>query len=281
MPIHAFRMFLLFGSATLLGGCALLPPQQEPVAPPVNRVEFTAGIQELEKRVIAQCQQDSERLAQQYHQDQRSVSTDVQAVGRQVRELRDQLRALDHDHRQQEATKVITECRASDDRLANKELLGRAEWISLPDMGTFLEARVDSGADTSSLSARDITAFERDGEDWVRFKLGLTPDDKVVEAVRDVWHEAPIVRRVRITQASGEESRPVIELLMTLGPIREPVQFTLTDRSHLEYPVLLGRRFLMDIAIVDVAREFVHDQPELTEAAEPEESPDASSKESP
>ncbi|MFP3387064.1 RimK/LysX family protein, partial [Tritonibacter sp. SIMBA_163] len=77
--------------------------------------------------------------------------------------------------------------------------------------------------------------------------------------VRDEWIEAPIERRVKIVQASGEESRPVISLLMTLGPIRENVEFTLNDRTHLDYPVLLGRRFMLDIATIDVAETYLHE----------------------
>ncbi|NLC22568.1 MAG: ATP-dependent zinc protease, partial [Halomonadaceae bacterium] len=68
----------------------------------------------------------------------------------------------------------------------------------------------------------------------------------------------------------------VVSLLMTLGPIRGAVEFTLNDRSHLNYPVLLGRRFLMDIALIDVAENYLHPRPEFpggrpaSEAAEDE-----------
>ena len=160
------------------------------------------------------------------------------------------------------------------DNSDNKTLLGRSEWVGLPSIGTYLKARVDSGANTSSLSASEITRFERDGEDWVRFKLALNEDDVVVEQIRDEWIEAPIERRVKIIQASGEESRPVISLLMTLGPIRENVEFTLNDRSHLDYPVLLGRRFMMDIATIDVAETYLHDRPEFPGGAPSEEAAD-------
>ncbi|MDN3526427.1 ATP-dependent zinc protease [Halomonas sabkhae] len=281
MPKRPSLMLTLLGAAALLGGCAWLPSQQEPAPPPVTSAEFQVGLQQLERRVMAQCDDHSERLAQQ-RQGQRTLTADVREVGRLVRDLSTDIEQLERDSRQQNTTRVVTECRATDDRLANKELLGRTEWVGLPDIGTSLKARVDSGADTSSLSARDITPFERDGEDWVRFKLGVTKDDAVAEVARDSWQEAPIERRVRVIQAAGEESRPVIELLMTLGPIREPVQFTLTDRRDLAHPVLLGRRFLMDIAIIDVAREFVHDQPEMpgTEADSADGEEDATSDES-
>jgi hypothetical protein len=57
---------------------------------------------------------------------------------------------------------------------------------------------------------------------------------------------------------------------MTLGPLREAVEFTLDDRTHLDGPVLLGQRFLMDIAIIDVARRHVHDRPTFSTPSAPD-----------
>lgn len=41
------------------------------------------------------------------------------------------------------------------------------------------------------------------------------------------------------------------------------MEFTLNDRTHLNYPVLLGRRFLMDIVVIDVAESYLHERPEF------------------
>ena len=54
---------------------------------------------------------------------------------------------------------------------AETKLYGRYEWVSLPELDQTLQAKMDTGAYTSSLSAKDIQIFQRDGEDWVRFKL--------------------------------------------------------------------------------------------------------------
>ncbi|SDK82274.1 Uncharacterized conserved protein [Franzmannia pantelleriensis] len=191
--------------------------------------------------------------------DTRRLTADVREVGSLVRHLQSDIELLSDD-----PVIIPGQCdENADSPLDNKEVLGRSEWIGLPDVGTYLKARVDSGANTSSLSATDITRFERDGETWVRFKMALSDDAVVVDRVRDEWIEAPVVRRVRILQAAGEESRPVVRMLMTLGPIREQVEFTLNDRSHLNYPVLLGRRFIMDIAMIDVAETYLHPRPEF------------------
>ncbi len=71
------------------------------------------------------------------------------------------------------------------------------------------------------------------------------------------------VRYVRIIQASADDPdrRPVVSLTIRIGRLTEKAQFTLTDRSEMEYPVLLGREFLQDIAVVDIARENVQGDP--------------------
>ncbi len=234
-------------------GCAFQgdSPSSELVLTPT---EFAQRIDHLETQMAAQMTAHCQVVP-------RPLTAKVDAVGQLVQQLRADLEQRQSNH--SEPVTVTRECVLDEELLTAKEIVGRSEWIGLPDLGTYLKARIDSGANTSSLSATDITRFERDGQDWVRFKLGLNANDVVIDAVRDQWIEAPLERRVRIVQAVGQETRPVVSLLMTLGPIRETVEFTLSDRTHLNYPVLLGRRFLMDIAIIDVAEHFLHPRPEF------------------
>jgi outer membrane murein-binding lipoprotein Lpp len=253
---------------SLLAGCAWSPQaQQEAHAKLATTAQLNAHFTQLEAAVDGQCGGQQERYAQQ-QQRLDGVDADIREVGSLLRRLRADLAQADR-----EPQTVVKDC-AVDSDIGNKELLGRSEWVGLPSIGTYLQARIDSGADTSSLSARDITPFERDGDNWVKFKLALEPDDAVVDAVRDKWIEAPIERRVRVLQSNGEASRPVISLLMTLGPIREQVEFTLNDRRQLSYPVLLGRRFMMDIAVIDVAERYLHPRPEFPEGAPASEASD-------
>lgn len=251
-------LWLMAGLSLSISGCAVTQPESND-PPPLSEASFNARILELESHFTQQCNSHTELQARQLNQQQ-ALTADVREVGSLLRYLRQDVQQL--DARAVEPEVIREEC-AVDDLLVTKTLVGRSEWIGLPGVGTYLKARVDSGANTSSLSASDITRFERDGEDWVRFKLALADDDIVVESVRDEWIEAPIERRVRVVQASGEASRPVISLPMTLGPISENVEFTLNDRTHLDYPVLLGRRFLLDIALIDVADTYLHDRPEF------------------
>ncbi len=54
---------------------------------------------------------------------------------------------------------------------AEPTLYGRYENIKAVDVGQTFKAKMDTGALTASLSARDIELFKRDGDDWVRFRL--------------------------------------------------------------------------------------------------------------
>lgn len=134
-----------------------------------------------------------------------------------------------------------------------KQLVGEIERVHLSQLDATLPARIDTGATTSSLDARNIQFFERDGRRWVRFDFvhPSTGDDTSVER--------PVVRVVRISQSIVDdfERRPVIELRFTLGSVTQTAEFTLTDRSHLDFPVLIGRNILKDQMVVDVGKQHI------------------------
>jgi len=133
--------------------------------------------------------------------------------------------------------------------LNNKTVVGAVEWAWI-DFGSFQRAakvRMDTGASTSSISARDISEFERNGKRWVRFTL---EDDREVSVL--------VERFANIRQAASEEDeRWVIKLGIRLGDLSQVAEFTLKDRRHLNYEVLVGRNLLRDLMVVDVARRYV------------------------
>lgn len=150
----------------------------------------------------------------------------------------------------------IQECPAvaGTESVGNKDIIGALEWLFMNPPGQHYRARIDSGAETSSLSASNVVEFERDGDDWVRFSFQHDPDDDPIN------FELPIKRVVLIRQPSvvTAERRVVVEIDIRLGQELQTTEFTLTDRSRMTYPVLLGRTFLMDLYVVDVARSFTH-----------------------
>jgi hypothetical protein len=142
----------------------------------------------------------------------------------------------------------------------NKIMVGELEWLYLHELDQSFKARVDSGATTSSISANNIQAFERDGVSWVRFTVGHH------NAGKPGVIETPVVRHVRIKQASSSNYQPrlVVSLTINLGKhFTRKTEFTLADRGAMSYPMLLGREFLKDIALIDVGKKFLHAKVEL------------------
>ncbi|WP_220721136.1 ATP-dependent zinc protease family protein [Agarivorans litoreus] len=148
-------------------------------------------------------------------------------------------------------------CKQTNYKLGNKTVLGESEWVSLEQQKQAFQARIDTGAATSSLNATNIVKFERDGKNWVRFNMR----HKTIDT--DIIIERPVVRTAEVAQSSTNkvDKRPVVSMLVKLGPISENAQFTLTDRRHLSYPVLLGRSFLKDISVVDISQKFTQAKP--------------------
>ncbi len=133
-------------------------------------------------------------------------------------------------------------------------VLGSVERVEVDETGLIVKARVDTGAKTSSLSARDLVDFERDGKSWVRFQFDPGENAPAVTI------EKPVERRVRIKQHDDDSQRRyVVEVRLRVGEIEDIVEVTLSDRSGFEHPILIGRNFLTDNALVDVARQYIAD----------------------
>ena len=138
------------------------------------------------------------------------------------------------------------------DKLDGKMLVGEVEKVTVSPPGVTYTARIDTGATGTSIHATNIVKFERDGEDWVRFELEIPGGENVVM-------EREVVRKVRVKQVELDEfeRRLKVMLNMTIGSHSELVEFSLNDRSEMEHPILLGRNFLRNNAIVDVGQEFI------------------------
>ena len=150
------------------------------------------------------------------------------------------------------AGQVVSESTGESSDEAHVEVLpiiGEVEHVVIQPQGIVLEARIDTGAKTSSLGVEKLDEFERDGKPWVRFNIKNRQRGDAVQFT------LPVVRISKIKRHGGEaQRRPVVMLQVMLGSIDQIREFTLTDRSGFEYPMLLGRNYLLDAAIVDVSK---------------------------
>ena len=138
-----------------------------------------------------------------------------------------------------------------------RALIGWREWAGLPDLGVErLKAKIDTGAKTSALHARDIEPVDIDGAPHVSF---------LVEAMRDgaPVHmrccEAVADRRLIRSSNGAEERRFMIRAALRLGVYECEAELSLADRGAMEFPLLVGRDALGDRFVIDPAASFILD----------------------
>lgn len=239
----------------LLGACASAPP----AAP--------APVQDT--RLDQLLSRTDESLA-----GQAAVRAQLQEQQQQLRRQQQQLQSLTERLEKAPQQPVISSCPPvvpcpKPKETSPKLVVGALEEIWLPDLEFALTARIDTGAETSSLDARNIELFERDGRRWVRFEIN-NPGTGQPESL-----ERRLRRTVGIHQPGMAEStrRPVVRMGVVIGRSNQTAEFTLSDRSHLGYQVLIGRNVLKDVMVVDVSKQNI--APYVLPKAAPENAGDA------
>lgn len=160
---------------------------------------------------------------------------------------------------QDEADGEAPDAVAEEEPVADEEdpvTLGYLENVQIGNLALQLKGKLDTGADTSSVHARDIEVYKRGRRDnWVRFRL-------VGKNGRAIRYDQNVIRFARIkTKTGGTIRRPVIRLPICVGGVPGRAEVNLADRAEFEYDVLIGREFLADRIIVDSGRTYVSDSP--------------------
>ena len=140
--------------------------------------------------------------------------------------------------------------------------IGWREWVSLPDLGvTELKAKVDTGADNSSLHAFNLKWFDREGSPWVRFNLH--PRQRTAKPT--IPCEAEVVAERKVKNPGGRiELRPVIRTTVVVAGVAVDALVNLTTRDEMTFRMLLGRRTVRDF-LIDPARSYVGPRPSRME----------------
>ena len=116
--------------------------------------------------------------------------------------------------------------------------IGWREWISLVDFKNFhLKAKIDTGATISALHATHIEEFNSNGVKYVKFRLYQSKSYKMIKK--------PVVGYKMIKNSFGKKQlRPLINISIKIGNNTIDTIITLTTRSRMTYPVLIGRSTL-------------------------------------
>ena len=107
------------------------------------------------------------------------------------------------------------------------------------------QARMDTGAETSSIDVDNLRPFERDGEKWVSFDITNRKNGEKHH------FEKPIKRRTSIVRVGTHEERYVVNMSIKMGDEVIKSDFTLAKRDKFNYQVLIGRNIINGRFIID------------------------------
>ena len=114
-------------------------------------------------------------------------------------------------------------------KIDGKIIVGLSEYISLITKDKKIkpiEAKIDTGATRSSVDIKLAS----------KLKLG------------------PVIKSKMVKSAHGNRLRPVIEAEVLMAGKRIKSEFTLADRTHMKYPVLIGVNVLKNGFLVDPSK---------------------------
>ncbi|MBC5993662.1 ATP-dependent zinc protease family protein [Pontibacter cellulosilyticus] len=137
-----------------------------------------------------------------------------------------------------------------------KKLIGRRELVSFPELDIEeIEAKVDTGAYTSAIHCSDIHEETMpDGTKVICLDL-LDPSHPQYNHKKLRFAEYEL-REIKSSIGEKQE-RYVIRTKIRLFDEVIEADFSLSDRSDMKYPVLIGRKLLKGRFIVDVSRKNV------------------------
>ncbi|MDP3983506.1 MAG: ATP-dependent zinc protease [Acidimicrobiia bacterium] len=139
--------------------------------------------------------------------------------------------------------------------------IGWREWVSLPEFGIpAIQAKVDTGADSSSLHAFNQKRFSRDGVELIRFDIHPLKRSKS----SSVTCEARVVMQRKVKNPGGRtELRPVISTPVIVNGVQIRAMINLTERDEMSFRMLIGRRTLRGKFLVNPGRSYLGPRPEL------------------
>ena len=136
--------------------------------------------------------------------------------------------------------------------MSQKKIIGKLEIIDILDLELFgLDAKIDTGADSNSLHCDDI--FIDDGN-FVHFTLL----DKIHPAYHGKKLKMPLYKLKKVKSSNGAiQIRASIQVNVSFFGKIYKTTISLTNRSDMKYPMLIGRKFLANRFLVDVSTEYL------------------------
>lgn len=133
----------------------------------------------------------------------------------------------------------------------SKKIVGCKEIISILDLNLFdLDAKVDTGADSNAIHCDHIEINDN--------QVSFTLLDEIHPSYHGKRITVPLYKIKKVKSSNGQvQHRPSIEVEVEFMGEKYKSIISLTNRSDMKFPMLIGRKFLKDRFLVDVSKEYL------------------------
>lgn len=131
--------------------------------------------------------------------------------------------------------------------------IGKREVLSILDLELYnLDAKVDTGADSNALHCDNIQI------DDINNSVSFSLLDEVHPAYHGKHFTMPLHSIKKVRSSNGElQLRPAILVEIAFYGNHYSSVISLTDRSDMKFPMLIGRKFIAGKFLVDVSQELL------------------------
>lgn len=131
-------------------------------------------------------------------------------------------------------------------------LIGWKESVDLPEWGIrHITAKIDTGARRSAIDVSNIKELENG-----KLQFDISVDRKSRDLTRTVV--ANILHNTHVRSSNGEQSeRYFVETLVVVGEQTRKIELSLISRHQMTYRMLLGRKALEGMFVVDPSQTYV------------------------
>ena len=131
-------------------------------------------------------------------------------------------------------------------------IIGWKESVDLPEWGIrHITVKVDTGARRSAI---DVSNIKELGDGKIQFDIAV--DRKKRELTKTVV--ANILHNTHVRSSNGEQNeRYFVETVVAIGEQTRQIELSLISRHQMTYRMLLGRKALEGMFVVDPSRTFL------------------------
>ena len=132
-----------------------------------------------------------------------------------------------------------------------KTTIGRKDKADFPELALKnIEVKIDTGAYTSSIHCHEIEEFATGDDHHIEFYL---LDPTYAKYTPEKFKTTQYEKRNIKSSFGVSEERFIINTTIIIFGEEYPIEFSLSERSNMTYPVLLGRKFLNERFVVDTS----------------------------